>query len=204
VHQPHRLHEPSSLTSIGSYAFANCFTLASVSPFPASVTNIGIGTFAACPVGAFSVDPANAFYFAEGGVLFQKNPFVLVQYPGGQPGAYSIPDGVTKIGAFSFEGLQVMTHLTVPASVSGMGDGAFGYACDLTNLLFLGNAPVAPTDAFSGNHCTGHALPTVYYLGGHHGLGCDTWGRSGDTAGSECRDGNRQRGERPCGRRNNR
>jgi hypothetical protein len=162
---------PSSLTSIGEFAFANCFTLASVSPFPASVTNIGIGSFAACPVAAFSIDPANASYFTEGGVLFQNNPVVLVQYPDGQPpGAYAIPDGVTEIGGFSFEGSGV-AQLTVPASVSSIADAAFAYACLLTNLLCLGNAPVAATDTFSSNNCTDHALPTVYHLAGTAGWG---------------------------------
>jgi hypothetical protein len=73
------------------------------------------------------------------GVLFDKAQETLLEFPGGLGGSYTIPNGVTSIGA-----------------------GAFELCTNLTSAFFWGNAP-HNANAFPGG------LATVYYLPGTTG-----------------------------------
>ena len=123
---------PNSVTSIGDYAFEGC-SLTSVT-IPNSVTNIGDGPFANCTsLTAITVDTNNPAYSNAAGVLFNKSQTILVTYPGGKAGAYTIPDSVTSIGADAFDWCLSLTSVTIPNSVTNIGDGAFGNT-GLTNI----------------------------------------------------------------------
>lgn len=43
------------------------------------------------------VDKGNAYYFSQDGVLYNKDTTVLIAFPGGRKGAFSIPDSVVRI-----------------------------------------------------------------------------------------------------------
>ena len=147
---------PTGVTSIGATAFAVCFltnvaipnTVASIGDFsfgatyltsvtiPASVTSIEGDSFGQCSeLTSITVDAANPDYSSTGGVLFDKGQTTLIQYPGGLTGTYSIPSGVTSIGGYSFEECK-LTSVTIPDSVTSIGNGAFSYSLNLDSVPF--------------------------------------------------------------------
>ena len=173
---------PNSLTNIGSFAFKNCSGLTSVT-IPDSVTSINEGAFSGCSslesitipfVGAKAGVTSNDTYqypfgyiFGEvsytGGVVTGQNyyesstsstkysryyiPSSLesVTVTGGNilRGAFNncegltnitIPGSVTNIGNYAFEGCTGLTSITIPNSVTNIGDYAFSYCTGLTSI----------------------------------------------------------------------
>ena len=139
---------PSSVTSIGSYAFGTVTSLTSIT-IPSSVTSIGEGAFNAATGltsitipssvisigdGAFrgatgltsiSADGANEIYSSTSGVLFNDAYTTIVAYPIAKSGTYySIPATVTSIGDFAFDTANI-TSVTIPPSVTSIGRSAF-------------------------------------------------------------------------------
>jgi hypothetical protein len=54
-----------------------------------------------------------------------------------------------------------LVSVTIPATVTNIGENAF-YACSsLTNVLFPGNSPSADSTAFSGDPTTAYYLPNT-------------------------------------------
>jgi len=148
---------PAGVTNIGEDAFAGC-GLASVA-IPGGVNHIGEGAFAYCSrLKAITVDPLNSFYSSLDGVLYNPGQTILIQYPGGLSGSYTISNGVASIGAEAFSGCG-LTNVTIPASVTNMGGSAFSGCAGLTNVYFEGNAPAADSTVFSLD-----INATAYYL----------------------------------------
>jgi hypothetical protein len=148
---------PSSVTSIGVWAFVNCGGLTSVTmsngiisigsgafqtgsrlpsvTIPSSVTSIGDYVFGNCTsLTNIMVDPLNPAYSSVDGILFNKSQTTLVEYPGGKAGRYTIPNSVTSIGNSAFLVCPSLTGVTIPNSVTSIGDGAFEYCGSLTNI----------------------------------------------------------------------
>ncbi len=73
-----------------------------------------------------------------GGVLFDKSQATLVEYPSGLSGSYAIPAGVTTIDPDAMAFCINLTHVTIPASVTNIGLGAFQDSSELTSAIFLG------------------------------------------------------------------
>jgi hypothetical protein len=112
----------NSVQGIGNGAFSDCASLASVT-IPSSVTNIGESAFSSCSsLGAITVEAANPVYSSVDGVLFDKSRTTLIAYPGGKAGAYTVLEGVTGIGASAFNSSTNLTGLTIPNSVTNIGD----------------------------------------------------------------------------------
>jgi autotransporter-associated beta strand protein len=148
---------PTSVTTIGSYAFLNCTSLTSVS-IPVSVITIGDYAFYKCGsllsasisatvasigVGAFSdctsltdiaVDVTNTEYASHNGMLYNKLLKTLIQCPAGKTYSVEILPGVTSIGNGAFHSCTGLTSVSIPGSVTSIGSNAFG-SC--TNLLAI-------------------------------------------------------------------
>jgi hypothetical protein len=149
---------PRSVTDIGYRAFLE--TQLTNIMVPDSVTNIGFEAFEYCSnLKAITVDSNNTVYSSLGGVLFDKNQSTLIQYPPGAGGAYTIPDGVTRVGEEAFDGCSNLTKLTIPGSVRVIGNQALGLCSGLTNVIF----PDSITDIGSGAfyNCTGLTTLTI-------------------------------------------
>lgn len=122
----------------------------------ATLSFLLLGAFIASPVvaSADSTDSSGDFTIYEG---------ELVSY-NGAGGAVSIPDGVTSIGAcafqsaqgatitsivipntvtsiedYAFNGCANLTSVEIPSSVTSMGDGVFEYCTNLSNVTFDGS-----------------------------------------------------------------
>ena len=140
----------NSVTTIGTNAFASCTKLESIN-IPASVMTIGASAFEGCnALTSFDVDANNNFYASEGGVLFNKDKTILIQYPASKSGStYTIPASVTTINSYAFYYSTGLTEVTIPASVTAIGSYAFRYCSNLGTVTLLSN-PYITGDAFTG------------------------------------------------------
>ena len=137
---------PSSVTSIGEYAFFDC-SLTSIT-IPSSVTNIGRDVFGWCGrMTNIVVDSGNEVYCSKGGALYMKADVGLICWPGGDRGDAKIPSGVKSIWPSAFSDCRRLTSITIPSSVTNIGDPEF-YRCDrLTNIVVdSGNAVYCSRD----------------------------------------------------------
>ena len=130
---------PNSVTSIGEYAFSLCTSLTSVT-IPDSVTSIGSGAFSNCAaLTGIWVTEGNSHYSSDAsGVLFSKDKTTLVQCPG-TLAACTIPDSVTSIVGYAFDGCTSLTNVTIPDSVTSIGYDAFSYCKSLTDVYYAGS-----------------------------------------------------------------
>mgnify|MGYP003321571495 CR=1 FL=1 len=100
---------PNSVTSIGNYAFYNCYDLTSIT-IPNSVTNIGEGAFMSCP-GLTSITIPNSVTSIRENTFYGCSGLTLV----------TIPNSVTNIGRNAFSGCSNLTSITIPNSVTSIG-----------------------------------------------------------------------------------
>ena len=141
---------PSSVTTIDWMAFADCGSLTSVM-IPASVKNLARGVFRGCSrLTSISVSAENENYITHDSVIFDKGMRTLVCYPGGFPGAYKIPSGVTEIGEEAFSKCRGLTSVVIPDSVTRIGKWAFAW-CGSLKVAEVGSGVAAIEEAaFSG------------------------------------------------------
>ena len=116
---------PNSVTTIGGGAFYGCDNLTTLS-IPNSVTLIKNQAFGACEkLIEINVASDNSLYSSEDGVLFNKDKTVLICFPSGKSGEYSIPNSVVVISGAAFENNSVLKSVSIPNSVTIIGQGAF-------------------------------------------------------------------------------
>ena len=145
---------PASVTSIGSYAFAECSGLMTVT-IPDSVTSIGDGAFAGCSnLLEFLVAKGNKDYASIAGVLYDASIQTLIQCPGGKTGEIAIPESVTSIGYYAFDGCSSLTSVTIPDGVISIGGGAFGDCTSLKTIIFQGDALTIRESTFNNDRAT--------------------------------------------------
>ena len=167
---------PDSVTSIGEYAFYNCTSLTSVA-IPDSVTSIGDAAFASCTsLTGIWVAEGNSHYANDAsGVLFNKDKTTLVQCPGAFSGSYAIPNSVTSIVGYAFDGCASLTSVTIPDGVTSIGRYAFHDCRSLTSVTIPDSVTSIGVWAF----CDCTSLTDVYYAGSEaqwKAIGIDLYG----------------------------
>ena len=126
------------VTGVGEEAFSSCSKLTGVT-IPAGVTSIGAQAFYGCTgLTAFTVAADSAAFAAdENGVLYTKDKTALLQYPAGHPRtAFTVPSGVTAVGAYAFAHARKLQRVTLAAGVTQLDDYAFYYCAALTAMTF--------------------------------------------------------------------
>ena len=151
-----------NLTTIDNYAFI--YSAIEEVVFPPTLTTIGYGAFLGSqlvevnlPEALSDMNPiafneceklqninvaeGNEQYSSIDGVMFNKDQTLLIQYPGGREGEYTIPSSVTVIGQDAFSHSTGLTSVTIPASVETIEDYAF-YCC--TGLERINDLSLTP------------------------------------------------------------
>ena len=159
----HSYTVPNTVTKIDDYAFFKC-ELGTIN-VPVSVTEIVSPPYAfySESLKNIVVEDDNSVYSSIDGVLFDKQKSTLICYPKGKEGAYTIPNGVTtiereafytadnlkeitfpeglttiKVGAFYYYSGKGFTTITLPASLTSIGDVAFH--CDILETVHMKGA----------------------------------------------------------------
>ena len=118
---------PSSVTSIGDYAFQFCHNIEDIT-MPDSVVSIGYSAFAFCwnlmnitiPSGVTNI----------GVTAFQACTNLA---------NITIPNGIVTIEQGTFAECSNLTNLTIPSSVTNIGAGAFRSCKNLKNVYYSGS-----------------------------------------------------------------
>ena len=126
-----------SVTEIGNYAFQSCYSLTSV-----YITDIA----AWCNID-FNSSYASPLYYAKNLYLDGELITELV-----------IPDSVTKIGNYAFDGCTSLTSVVIPDSVTKIGTYAFCGCSKLTSVTINGTPNIGQ---FAFSSCN-NALYTEY------------------------------------------
>jgi hypothetical protein len=139
----------NGVTSIGDFAFAGCSGLTSIT-IPDSVTSIGLVAFLECSaLTTIEVSDGNVNYTDADGVLFNDEMTLLATYPAGKTDSdYTIPEGVTNIGAGAFLYCTNLKSVTLPQSLTNIGGEAFAECGLLKNIFMEGPPPSVGSFAF--------------------------------------------------------
>lgn len=176
---------PESVTSIGSWAFANCAKLEQVS-FPAGLTSIGLSAFENCTALTAVTLPKR---LTELGSAVFENCSALKSvwipksltnngFGDGFRGCTALTDitfetGITKIADRQFDGSPIKS-ITIPGTVTTVGMSAFSDCANLTAIDLPSS--VTEIDGYAFEKCTALTAVTLpkhlRRLGTEAFLGC--------------------------------
>ena len=165
---------PDGVRRIGEGAFFKCSSLMSIS-IPNSVTSIGNGAFWGCDSLTSVIIPDSVT--SIGNFAFNCTSLTDVYYQGdlrgwlkiefgfGHPmccaknlyingqllqGDIVIPEGMEKIGVWTFRNCSGLTSITIPNSVTSIGEGAFSVCSGLTSITIPDSVTSIGDSAFQG------------------------------------------------------
>jgi hypothetical protein len=131
------MNRTRKVTSIGAYAFYDCYLLTSVT-IPRSVTRIGSRAFDACRDETFtSVHISDLEAWCKMDFSFGTNPLIHAHHlflNGEEIKDLVIPSSVTSIVESAFSGCSGLTSITIPNSVTSIGNYAFRDCSSLTSM----------------------------------------------------------------------
>lgn len=155
---------PSTLTSIGSYAFSFSYGLKNLE-IPSSVNNIGTAIHYYCKnLSAITTSKDNTTYYTKDNCLIEYSSNTLVI------GCYTstIPDGVEIIAPYAFSGQNQLDEIALPSSLTSVGARAF-YSCSrLTSISFgkavnyIGDYAFYNCSSLSSVTCLAYEAPTLF------------------------------------------
>lgn len=155
---------PAGLRIIGSRAFCDCTSLTSIA-IPSGVESIGGGAFAGCR----GLADDDGFVVLRNVLYCSRQTSGVVKIPDGvtcisdcafdnfyncnQITGVTMPPSVTSIGEFAFDCCRGLTSLNLPNGVTSIGRYAFRNCTGLTNLVLPDDLRSIGESAFDG--CTG-------------------------------------------------
>ena len=149
---------PNSVTTISHWAFTSCSGFRGTLTIPSSVTELGNSAFMDCS--GFAYVDYNATNCAD---PYQYNtPFENCG------GTLTIGNNVTRIPSYMFQDSDFTGSLTIPNSVTTIGDGAFynctGFTGSLTipnSVTTIGNGAFYNCTGFTGSLTLSNSLSTI-------------------------------------------
>ena len=159
----------SLATSINAYSLYYCNTLSSIT-IGKNVENIGEYAFLKCmSLTQINVDDANLNYKSIDGNLYSKDGKMLIQYAIGKKDEnFIIPNGVEGIGDKAFAYSSNLTDIIFNDDVTNIGSNAFEQCNKLLNVQIPDSVTSIGSNAFLW--CTGLSNATigsgVVYIGG--------------------------------------
>ena len=129
---------PSSVTSIGNRAFSGCGSLSEV-VIPSSVTSIGDRAFAGC--GSLSEVVIPSSVTSIGDRAFKDC---------GSLSSIVIPSSVTSIGDWAFYDCRSLSDIVIPSSVTSIGDWAFCGCRSLSDIVIPSSVTRIGNSVFRG------------------------------------------------------
>ena len=142
---------PTSVTSIGRYAFYHCVNLTNIT-IPSSVTNIGSRAFYGC-TNLAKVDIPSSITKINQYLFFGCENLTTIV----------IPDSVTSIGACAFYKCSNLTSVIIPTSVTKIDYNVFLECSKLTSIYYQGTSNDWKGITFDSIADEDLASITIYY-----------------------------------------
>ena len=141
---------PDGVEYIGDYAFYNCDQLTTVF-IPQSVEYIGSGAFVGCDsLVEIVVDEDNPNYTSIDGALYNKDKSIILSAPAGKQDTHFVVDENVKIiDDFAFSDYSALISITLPNSMTSIGNNAFSGCVSLTNVTIPNSISEIGKRAFS-------------------------------------------------------
>ena len=165
-----------SITTVGDYAFASCMYLQRIEW--GGVTHIGIYGFAWNYSLTSLTIPSQMEFMGEG--AFEINNLLSLTFEDGYSGetdggvfadnynltSVTFSNTQTSIGDYDFSACESLAHVTVPDSVTYIGDGAFGYTTleDITigsGVTEVGSSAFVGCENLTAINITATIAPTL-------------------------------------------
>ena len=140
---------PSSVTSIGEYAFANCTALENFT-FPPNLASISTSAFSGCASLPAIILP-NSCRTIGNNAFYQCTSATVIR----------VSSGISNIASSAFRGCTAATSVTIPQGVASIAASAFQDCTRLTSVEIPSTVTSIFQYAFQG--CS--ALQTVRILG---------------------------------------
>lgn len=166
---------PDGIELIAGGAIDHCPNLTAIE-IPSSVNKIGKERpfYQCAALKNINVAKGNSTFCSEGGVVYSKDKSVIVAYPCGRTGNFSVPSSVKTIGPCAFasnHNLQkvslpyqlalidemaffystALTTINIPNSVTAIGEYAFAYCESMTSAIIGSGVKTIDEEAF--NEC---------------------------------------------------
>jgi hypothetical protein len=186
-----RVEIGKGVTSIGDFAFYNCFSLASV-VIPQGVTSIGSSAFNNCfslalvviPQGVTSIGGSAFLYcYSLASVVIPQGVTSIVDEAFGSCNCLAsvvIPQGETSIGSNAFNNCNCLASVVIPQGVTSIGSNAFNNCYSLASVVIPQGVTSIGSSAF--RYCYGmafydfssaSAIPTLSYTTTFNGIPSD-------------------------------
>ena len=136
---------PSSVTSIGDWAFSFCASLIYIS-IPKSVICLNGNPFAKWNGKLECLSPNFVF---EDDILFNKDKSRIISFRNQNIKSYVIPSSVTSIGKGAFSFCDSLSEIVIPSSVTSIGDLAFSCCRSLSEIVIPSSVTSIGVGAFS-------------------------------------------------------
>ena len=162
---------PTVLPAIGDYAFANCFSLASLENLglvegigdyafagtaittaymPATLTHLGASPYMGCKLTSIELEAGNNKFAVKDGALYDREFTRLYAYPIAREGALEIPSTVEIIAEGVFAGSNISGKLVLPPSITSISDNSFNNCRLLEEVVLPSEVTSIGESAFEG------------------------------------------------------
>ncbi len=134
---------PSALSTIEDYAFMGCSSLSGTFPISFGLSYIGQYVFDDCPgITAFNIESGNTTFTFSEGVLLDISQLMVKRCVQTKTGAYVIPQDISTIDNSAFSNCTMLTSVTLPEAMSSISPRAFLNCMSLSSIYIKTATPI--------------------------------------------------------------